>query len=270
MLPPRGGRPAGTIPSMQPHIVLLGTGTCQLQERRMASSVLVELPDLRFVFDFGRGIALRLVQQGLRQDEVEHVVLSHFHPDHLSDLIPYLHAACWSQVDPRHRDLHIYGPPGLEVQLMRLLSLFGPHDLSRPEHFRVHLHEIHDSCFAIGRHRLEVADLPPAGNRGIKLQLGDLSCALTGDSGFHTQEIEFLRDVDLAVIDAGHLSDDEIVDLAAGTQVRTLVCSHLYRELDAAELQTRAGARGYRGRLLVGEDGMVLPAAARGVCMPAG
>ncbi|MEM7352083.1 MAG: ribonuclease Z [Acidobacteriota bacterium] len=236
-------------------ITLLGTGTCQLQTERMASSVLVELDDLRLVYDFGRGIAHRLVERGLRQDDVEHIVLSHFHPDHLSDLIPYLHAAAWSQIDPRTRDLHIYGPIGLRVQLMRLMSLFGPRTLQR-EHFAVHLHEIRDDQFTLGSHQLGFCDLPPADNRGLKLTVDGQVYAFTGDSSFHEQEVAFLREADLAVIDAGHLEEEEILELAVRSQASGIVCSHLYCELDEAALNDAARARGYTGRLIVGHDGM--------------
>jgi len=242
-------------------LVLLGTGTCQLQPHRMATSALVELGDLRLVFDFGRGVAQRLAGLGLAQDDVEHVVLSHFHPDHLSDLIPYVHASAWSRIDPRRRDLHVYGPEGLEVQMMRLLSLFGPHDLARPEHFRVVLHETAGERLELtGRrgetHTFVYGDLPPVGNHGLKWTHGGMTCVLTGDSHFHDQEVEFLRGVDLAVIDSGHLSDDQIVDLAVSSGAGRVVCSHLYRELDVAKLGRRAAARGYGGEILVGEDEM--------------
>ena len=224
----------------------------------MASSVLIELdrdgePVLRLVYDLGRGIAGRLAGSGLRQDDVEHVVLSHFHPDHLSDLIPYLHAAAWSRIDPRSKDLHVYGPIGLEVQLMRLLGLFGPDNLRR-EHFRVHLHEIRGDRLEIGGQRFDFCDLPPADNHGLKLTRGGRTWALTGDSLYHPQEVEFLRGVDLAVIDSGHLEDEEIIELAARTQVPRIVCSHLYRELEEADLNRRARAAGYTGRLIVGRD----------------
>ena len=156
---------------MPNRMVLLGTGTCQLQTHRMASSALIELEDLRLVFDFGRGVANRLAELGLRQDDVEHVVLSHFHPDHLSDLIPYLQAAAWSRIDPRTRDLHVYGPIGLEVQLMRLLSLFGPDNLTRP-HYRVRLHEIRGERFTVGGRDFDFCDLPPADNHGLRFAVG--------------------------------------------------------------------------------------------------
>lgn len=248
---------------MPGRIVLLGTGTCQLQTHRMASSILVEVDDLRLVYDLGRGIAHRLVEQGLRQDDVEHIVLSHFHPDHLSDLIPYLHAAAWSQIDPRGKDLHIYGPIGLEVQLMRLMSLFGPDNIAC-ERFRVHLHEIRGDRFTIGSRELGFCDLPPADNRGLELTVEGKTYAFTGDSSYHEQEVAFLRRADLAVIDAGHPTDDEILELAVRTRVPRIVCSHLYRELDEAALNEAARARGYPGRLIVGRDGMTFAIDASG------
>ncbi len=248
---------------MANRIVLLGTGTCQLQTHRTASSVLLELDGgepaaskktgLRLIYDFGRGIANRTAEIGLKQDDVEHVVLSHFHPDHISDLIPYLQAASWSRIDPRGKDLHVYGPIGLEVQLMRLLSLFATDNLVRP-HFRVHLHEIRGDRLAIGEYDFDFVDLPPADNRGLRFTYRGHTYAFTGDSNFHRQEVEFLRGVDLAVIDSGHPEDDEIVALAAATQVPRIVCSHLYRELDEERINQQARAEGYGGRLIVGRD----------------
>ena len=243
---------------MTQRIVLLGTGTCQLESERKASSVLLELGDLRLVYDLGRGIADRLVELGLRQDDVEHIVLSHFHPDHVSDLVPYLHAAAWSRIDPRSRDLHLYGPVGLEVQLMRLLSLFGPDTLGR-RHFRVHLHEERGETLEIAGRRFGWADLPPADNHGLKLEIGGTTVALTGDSSFHPQEIDFLRGVDLAIIDSGHLEDEEIVELAVASGARRIVCSHLYRPIDATALTAEARRRGHAGEIEVGRDGQVFP-----------
>ena len=56
--------------------------------------------------------------------------------------------------------------------------------------------------------------------------------AITGDSYFHEAEIDFLRDVDMAIIDSGYIEDQEIVQLAVLSRARTIVCLHLYREID--------------------------------------
>ncbi len=237
-------------------LVLLGTGTCQLQTERAGSSALVELDGLTLLFDCGRGVTARLTELGYRQDQIEHVVVSHFHADHVSDLIPLLHAGSYSQIDPRGRDLHLWGPPGLGRLVDGWLELFGATSLVNPERYRLEVHELEAGRFEIGGQPLEFASLPPAGNHGLGFTVDGRRYALTGDSDFHQQEIDFLSGRELAVFDAGHLSDDEIVELAARTQVPRLVCSHLYRELDAGALNARAAKAGYGGELIVGEDRM--------------
>ena len=239
-------------------VVLLGTGTCQLQEDRRASSVLVEVDGLRLVYDLGRGIADRIAALGLRQDDVRHVVFSHFHPDHVSDLVPWLQAAAWSRVDPRSEDLHLWGPRGLEVQMHRLLGLFEADNLTR-EHWRIHVHETRGDRLEIEGRIFDWVDLPPAGNHGLGFTAAGRSVAITGDSAYHEREVDFLRGVDFAVFDAGHLDDDEIVELAATARPRLLIASHLYRELDLDDLSRRARERGFDGRLVVGRDGWTLP-----------
>lgn len=239
---------------MSDRLLLLGTGTCQLEAERCASAVLIEVADSRLVFDFGRGVTRRLVELGLRQDDVEHVVISHFHPDHVSDLIPYLHAASHSPLDPRGRDLTIWGPVGLRRLIEGYFELFGYDSLVVEERFRVRIEEVSDRSFAIAGRQFVFSHLPPAGNHGLKFSHRGRSYALTGDSHFHPQEVEFLRGVELAVIDSGHLSDEEIVALAVQSGARRLVCSHLYRELDEEDLGAQARREGFGGRILVGRD----------------
>jgi ribonuclease BN (tRNA processing enzyme) len=223
----------------------------------MASAALVELDELRVVYDFGRGVATRLTELGFKQDEVQHVVLSHFHPDHFSDLIPYLHGALYSQIDRRTTDLHVYGAEGLEELGEKLLDLAGFFELEEEaQPFAVHLHEIDDERLAIEGRDFGYYHLPPAGNHGLKFDFEGGTYALTGDSHFHQQEIDFLRGVELGVLDSGHLEKKEIIELAVASEAERLVCSHLYQELDEVELNARAREAGFGGKLLVGYDFM--------------
>ena len=239
---------------MTERLVLLGTGTCQLEPGRATSAALIELADLRLVYDFGRGTADRLAGLGLRQDDIEHIVLSHYHPDHVSDLVPYLHAASHSRSDPRSRDLRIYGPTGLREVVGGLVEIFGAGSLVNEERFALHLEVVDDGTLTLGRHQLDYRHLPPAGNHALKLTHHGRTYALTGDSDFHRREIEFLSDVDLGIFDSGHLTEDEIVELAVESRARRMVCSHIYGPLDEATLNARARARGYTGELRIGRD----------------
>lgn len=234
-------------------ITLLGTGTCQIEHERRASSVLLQLDGLPILFDCGHGVVQRLLEAGISHDMLNHIVLSHFHPDHVSDLIPLLQAGAWSRRAPRSTDLHIYGPRGLHHLIGGLMNLFGLSSFTQPS-YAVHTHEITSEHFEIETCGFDFISLPPAGNHGLRFNWRGKRYALTGDSHFHAQEIAFLNGVDLAVIDSGHLTDEQIVQLAAESQARVIVCSHLYRELDAPRLQAWAASQGYTGTILVGYD----------------
>ena len=234
-------------------ITLLGTGTCQIEFERRASSVLMQLDELPVLFDCGHGVVQRLLEAGISQNALKHIVVSHFHPDHVSDLIPFLHAGAWSRRDPRTTDLHIYGPPGLQRIIDGFKDIFGESALQRPA-YDVLVHEVYEERFSIVEYDFDFISLPPAGNHGLRFTWGGKRYAITGDSNFHEHEIAFLQEVDLAIIDSGHLGDDEIVRLAVASQAKTIACSHLYREIDAPKLQSLAESMGYKGTILVGRD----------------
>ncbi len=234
-------------------LTLLGTGTCQIEHERRASSVLLELDGTHILFDCGHGIVQRLLKVGVHPNTLQHIVLSHFHPDHVSDLIPLLQAGAWSHKNQRHTDLHIYGPKGIYKLIDGYISIFGRNAFEQPTYTLV-IHEIIEEQFAIDAYAFESVSLPPAGNHGLRFTYNSKTYALTGDSYFHQQEIDFLGGVDLAVIDSGHIEEDEIIALAVASQAKTLVCSHLYRELDAKQLQEQAVANKYEGTIIVGCD----------------
>jgi ribonuclease BN (tRNA processing enzyme) len=235
------------------NITLLGTGTCEFLYDRRASSVLIQLDGMPVLFDCGHGVVQRLLEAGFQHNDLNHIVVSHFHPDHVSDLVPFLHAGAWSRRNPRTSDLHIYGPPGIQQFIDGLKSLFGVSALQQPA-YDVLVHEVAGDHFAIGSYAFDFISLPPANNHGLRFAWRDRQYAITGDSNFHEKEIAFLSQVDLAIIDSGHIEDDEIVQLAAASQAKTIVCSHLYREIDAPRLQMLAEKAGYEGNIVVGYD----------------
>lgn len=235
------------------YITLLGTGTCEIELERRASSVLIELDTTPILFDCGHGILQRLLECGVHPNDLQYIIVSHFHPDHVSDLIPLLHAGAWSRRHPRTTDLHIYGPPGIQNIIDGIAHVFGP------EAFQQHsssllIHEVTDEHIQIGEHHFDFVSLPPAGNHGLRFACKGKLYAITGDSYFHEEEIAFLQHVDLAVIDSGHIEDTEIVQLAVASQAKRVVCTHLYRTIHADHVQTLAANAGYQGTIIVGRD----------------
>lgn len=228
-------------------ITILGSGTCQLEPHRAASSVLIEMGETRVVYDMGRSVSNRLVEAGLMQDDIQHIIISHFHVDHFSDLGPFLQAACWSRVDPRTKDLNIYGPPGMKDIFNTICKLYTPEALLAEDRFTVNIFELDTGSHEVAGLNFDYVHLPPANNHGLRFEFEGQQIAITGDSHFHQEEVEFMKTVDIAVIDSGHLEDGEIVDLAAKSNPKTIYCSHLYRELELEVLQSEASSKGFTG-----------------------
>jgi ribonuclease BN (tRNA processing enzyme) len=216
----------------------------------MAASYLIQRNDLLIVYDFGRGVATRLTELGLKQSAIKTIVLSHFHPDHVSDLYPFLHAASWSRIDPRSDELTIYGHPGVSEFIPKLLSVFDQTELTKT--FDLKLIELQPGPVDIGGQSFEFVDLHHS--FGMKFQENGKKYAIMTDSTLHDDLIHALSGVDLGIFSSGHISDEEIVELAVSSQARQLVCSHQYRSLDQPALQQAAEDRGYRGRLVIAED----------------
>lgn len=222
---------------MNSYLQLLGTGTADLSLDKNASSVLIHLNGQSILFDIGHGIAKTLIDNAIKQDDLNHIIISHFHTDHISDLLPYLHSAR-QQGDKRTTNLNIYGPKGTKVMLAKLIEVMDFLDLKKnPFEFTIEVHELSDNkIFEINKQKFEFISLPPANNHGISFEFNNKRICITGDSYYHKEEISFLQNSDIAIIDAGHLTDQEIKNLAEVTNSKKLHLSHLDREVEIGSL----------------------------------
>lgn len=235
----------GTIENMKNKLTIVGSGTCNLVPEKAAASVLIEVRNTRLVYDFGRGVAIRLTEHGLKQDDIEHIFLSHFHPDHVSDLYSFLQAASWSQIDARTRDLTIYGPPGVKAFTDKMFAVFGQEELSRT--FSISVVEVDDTLTIAGQ-TFKVVDL----HHSFGLRLNGV--AIAGDANVNDDLIRLLGGARVGVFDAGHISNEEICEVAVRTQATQLICSHQYRPLDEKLLNKIARNKGFTGKLIVAHD----------------
>ena len=231
-------------------ITILGSGSTNLNPARNASSVLIRRGGNNIVFDFGRGTAIQLAKIGLLQDDVQHVILSHYHPDHVTDLLPYLHAASQSQIDKRTKSITIYGQPSVSEFMTALKQPYGDNSLSKD--FQTTLLDINTGTMAINGKDFFFTDLHHS--YGLSFEENGATIAVMADSKLHDDLVDALENVDLGIFDGGHLSDEEIVELAVRCKAKRLVCSHQYRELDGSSLNSAARSKGYKGEISVAFD----------------
>lgn len=240
----------------QQQFVLLGTGTCELNPKRNASAALFRLRDgLNVAFDFGRGTPLALARRGIRQDQLQHIVISHFHPDHSSALPEYLQAACWSKDDPRSTPLNIYGPRGIVGLIDRFRALYGASEFHKPGSFEVNVHPVSGPTLKIDGYTFEYVYLPRHKNHGIGLSVNGRRYVHTADGYYSQNLVRFINGAEVAVVDYGHQNAAQILKLALRAKPKILVLSHISREPPIRMIRAAARAGGYQGSIQIGRDG---------------
>lgn len=97
-------------------VTLLGTGSPLPSIKRFGPAVLVQVGQKTLLFDAGRGVAQRMVQDGVRLGALDALFLTHLHSDHTVG-IPDLWLTAWLPlpVASRKGPFRVYGPIGTKA-----------------------------------------------------------------------------------------------------------------------------------------------------------
>jgi ribonuclease BN (tRNA processing enzyme) len=101
-------------------ITFLGTGVAIPQRGRVQSGVLVKLEEKPLLIDCGSGVLSRFPDTNISHTQVDTVLLSHLHLDHVADLICLLKAN-WLR---GKTNMRIYGPEGTEEWFSKVLDAY--------------------------------------------------------------------------------------------------------------------------------------------------
>jgi len=104
-------------------LTLLGTGCPVVSLERYGPAQLVEHEDAALLVDCGSGVTQRLLAAGRPGRDLDAVLLTHLHSDHLVDLYQLIVSA-WHQ--GRERPARVFGPPGTRAYVEGLMALWRP------------------------------------------------------------------------------------------------------------------------------------------------
>lgn len=118
---------AQTAPLLQDEfrVTLLGTGSPAPVMRRFGPGVLVQAGGKNLLIDAGRGVTQRLMQSGLRLGQVDALLLTHLHSDHVVG-IPDLWLTGWLEASYAQRKgpFFVYGPAGSQALMDGLTQAY--------------------------------------------------------------------------------------------------------------------------------------------------
>jgi ribonuclease BN (tRNA processing enzyme) len=255
---------------------IVGSGVLLPDDRRRSSGHWVSAESgssgerpFRMLLDCGSGTLHGMNRDGLPWREVSHLVLSHFHTDHIGDVAPLLWALKWGDAEGRSRPLWILGPAGLHRRMQGFATAFG--DWILEPGFPLEVHEIapgerwtdHEAGLSLVAH--EAQHTPEA--LAWRVEARGTAIGYTGDTGPLPALGAFFHGVDLLIAECAvpdpndlaiHLSPAGLAPIAEEAAVELLVTVHHYPALDLSRLPDLLRAGGYTGDLRVGHDGMGL------------
>ncbi|MBF0451526.1 MAG: ribonuclease Z [Candidatus Magnetomorum sp.] len=246
------------------HIKILGSGTCVPSLRRSACSILLEIKEKKILIDSGTGTTRRLLESGITINQLTHIFYSHFHPDHISELVSILFSSKYSGLT-RNEPLVITAGKGFFKFYENLKSVFG-HWI---EWDGLILDEMNRSD-----HRsfddFHVETLPTNHNpESIAYRFTSMSGATvvySGDTDECEQLVQLANRANLFICESsmpdakkvsGHLTPSLAGKIASDACVDQLILTHLYPECDTANIVQEC-RKTYSGPLWIAEDLMQL------------
>jgi ribonuclease BN (tRNA processing enzyme) len=241
-------------------VTVLGSGTGIPSVDRCGPGYLLEAHRLVALVDCGPGVVRQLARAGRSLAALDAVFITHVHPDHVSDLVPLLHALILSR-GARTRPLDLFGPPGFaEFVAQRVISVSG-----EPKGFELRVDEVdqelyYRDCAITTAPTVHVPDLASIAYR---FEADARSVVFSGDSDT-CHELEALASgADLLILDCsypdelkaeGHLSSSECGRLAASAGARTVLLSHIYPTDVAATARVDECRAQFDGEVILAED----------------
>jgi len=248
-------------------LVVVGCGTVVPEPDRGASSYFVRFGDVSSLLDCGPGAVQALARLGLPWASLDHLILTHFHADHVGALPGLLFAFKHGLYQPRTAPLRIVGPVGTIAFWTKLVDAFG--DFLRDPGFPIELEEIApgDERFLTGGIRLRALKTPHTEESlAYRLDTDGASFAYSGDSGptqslgpFASDSEVFVCECSLRDDEVGdnHLSPSRVAKIAAEARPRALILTHIYPHLRAgADVADLVRTAGYDGRIQVAAEGL--------------
>lgn len=250
---------------MATEFVILGSGTGVPTADRGAASYLHIHHSKATMLDCGPGASRRLPQAGIELRDIERLLITHFHTDHICDLSAILFGSHIKGYT-RNRPLEIIGPLGLKEHYRKVVELFGKWVV--PTEFELLLTEVgvtKAETTIVERDGLKIVSQPVAHNFpsvAYRLETDGGVVVYSGDTDYCKAIVELCKDADLALLEcstadedkiAGHLSPEWAGRIAKEACVKHLVLSHFYPESFAKDLVSEC-RRYYEGQITIAED----------------
>lgn len=222
-------------------LTVLGCGDAFGSEGRFNTSFLIEDGSRKILLDCGASTLLRLKQLKIAVDEIDTIILSHFHGDHYGGL-PFLMLSNHIEYQ-RTSDLTIIGPEGVHEKVYHLQEAVYPGTTNVLDSLNLHFMEFNDEVwlrhddFEIYTRR--VTHAPPSNPHGVKLRWAEKCFAFSGDTEWNDSLVDLAEGADLFVVECnnfmnespGHLSYKTLLEKRLLFKAEKIMLTHMGSEV---------------------------------------
>lgn len=241
----------------------LGTGTIVPDAHRSCSSILMEIPKEKILIDIGSGTLRQMAIEGINIHRITYIFVTHFHPDHVGDLIPFLFALRNSRPENEDEPLRIWGPRGFMNFVRGMETAYGRWVQSPAD--RIKYYELKRRLLDFPGFRLIWSRVIHKNESvGFRFEISGKIIVYSGDSGYCQELIRLCKDADVAILECshadefaveGHLSPSLSAKIAESAAVKKLVLTHFYPDAARSNI-TGVVEKYFSGEVLLAEDGL--------------
>ncbi|MDY6776928.1 MAG: MBL fold metallo-hydrolase [Candidatus Nanohaloarchaea archaeon] len=252
-------------------LTVLGSGSCVVKQgERSSSAYVLEIGSRTFMIDSGTGSLKNLPETDYSVEDLDGVISTHRHPDHISDLVPLVQDKLVRSFEKDENDILILGPEGHREYLIDRIHhemAENIEDFNEKFGFELKIDELRpQQVFKTDDVRVEVqqAEHGPEDFEclSVRVSSGENTVVFTGDTDYHEQLVDFSENADILVTDCsrpsgkeidGHMNAEQCGKLAERANVNKLVLSHLYPQAEAEDVGKQA-SEVFGGAIVVAED----------------
>lgn len=192
-----------------------------------------------FLIDCGAGALAGLKKNDLSLEEVDTVIISHFHGDHYGGL-PYL--LLQAATKKRQKLLTIFSPPGCKQKMKQLLDLLYPGTkvLDKLKLAFIDFEnnqEIDQDYFSLTP--FSVNHKPESNPFGLRLEISGKIISYSGDTGWTDRLLDIAAEADLFICECcfyesnipGHLNYLQLTENMDRLTARNILLTHFDQEM---------------------------------------
>jgi len=246
-------------------LYILGSGCALPSPRRGSPGLALIVEEELILIDTGSGSLRMLGRLGLPLASLRFLIYSHFHPDHIADLVPLLFALRTGVFSIS--TLTVIGPPGLPELWQGLREIYK--ELIVPKGVGIRLIEAERGELSFDNFSLKISPVLHT-DSSLAYRFTDKrgkSLVYSGDTDYCEAIVSLAKEADLLVLECsfpegkkepGHLTPTLAGRIAREASAKVLLLTHFYPVVDRSPI-LREVKREFSREVILAEDGMVVP-----------